>query len=115
MIIRTKVPGFTGIRAGVPFCAGEGHTDDPHLINWFKTHGYTVIDEAVNAPEPEPEIEPELSLDDMSLDQLKEWMKSIGKGGYIGNIKDRDKLLEKAKTFAEELETNETENETEKE
>lgn len=33
---------YTGISASVPFCNGTGETDDPHLIEWFKEHGYTV-------------------------------------------------------------------------
>lgn len=33
---------YTGISASVPFCGGVGETDDPHLIDWFKNHGYTV-------------------------------------------------------------------------
>lgn len=33
---------YTGISASVPFCNGMGETDDPHLIEWFKEHGYTV-------------------------------------------------------------------------
>lgn len=33
---------YTGISASVPFCNGTGETDDSHLIEWFKEHGYTV-------------------------------------------------------------------------
>ena len=42
---------YTGVSASVPFCNGTGETDDPHLIEWFKEHGYTV-------EEPEVELEP---------------------------------------------------------
>lgn len=42
--IRTKVSAFTGKRAGVNFVDGKGETNDPYLINWFKTNGYTVDD-----------------------------------------------------------------------
>lgn len=31
---------YTGISASVPFCGGVGETDDPHLIKWFRDHGY---------------------------------------------------------------------------
>ncbi len=31
---------YTGISASVSFCSGVGETDDPHLIEWFKDHGY---------------------------------------------------------------------------
>lgn len=37
--------GYTGVSAGVPFTGGEGHTDNPYLIGWFKAHGYEVIDD----------------------------------------------------------------------
>lgn len=33
---------YTGISASVTFVNGVGETDSPHLINWFKEHGYTV-------------------------------------------------------------------------
>lgn len=42
---------YTGISASVPFAGGVGETEDPHLIQWFKAHGYKVA-------EPEP-AEPE--------------------------------------------------------
>lgn len=37
---------YTGISAGVPFVNGAGETDDPHLIDWFKAHGYEVEGDA---------------------------------------------------------------------
>lgn len=33
---------YTGISASVEFKEGVGETSDPHLISWFKAHGYTV-------------------------------------------------------------------------
>lgn len=33
---------YTGISASVPFCGGVGETDDPYLIQWFKSHRYQV-------------------------------------------------------------------------
>lgn len=36
---------YTGISASVPFCGGVGETEDPHLIDWFKNHGY-IVEEA---------------------------------------------------------------------
>jgi hypothetical protein len=33
---------YTGISAGVNFINGFGETDNPHLIDWFKKHGYNV-------------------------------------------------------------------------
>lgn len=40
--IYTRVEGYTGIRASVSFTLGVGETDDPHLISWFRNHGYRV-------------------------------------------------------------------------
>lgn len=42
MKICSPVKDHTGISASVPFCNGVGETDDPHLIEWFKNHGYEV-------------------------------------------------------------------------
>lgn len=33
---------FTGVSASVNFINGVGETGDPHLLHWFKTHGYTI-------------------------------------------------------------------------
>ena len=40
MKIYSKEKDYTGVSASVPFCNGCGETDDPHLIDWFRTHGY---------------------------------------------------------------------------
>lgn len=40
MKIYSPMKDYTGISASVPFCNGVGETDDPHLIKWFKGHGY---------------------------------------------------------------------------
>jgi hypothetical protein len=42
---------YTGISASVGFAKGVGETTDPNLIEWFKTHGYTVEEEAVSDDE----------------------------------------------------------------
>lgn len=47
---------YTGVSASVPFVKGVGETSDSYLIEWFKTHGYTVIeDEAAEVPPEAPE------------------------------------------------------------
>ena len=47
---------YTGVSASVPFVKGVGETSDAYLIEWFKTHGYTVIeDEATEVPPEAPE------------------------------------------------------------
>ena len=42
MKIFSPVKTYTGMSASVPFCNGVGETEDPHLIEWFKDHGYEV-------------------------------------------------------------------------
>ena len=50
MKIFSPVKTYTGMSASVPFCNGVGETEDPHLIEWFKEHGYEVKEvEAVTA------------------------------------------------------------------
>nr|DAZ82600.1 MAG TPA: hypothetical protein [Caudoviricetes sp.] len=47
---------YTGESASVPFVKGVGETSDAYLIEWFKEHGYTVIeDEAAEVPPEAPE------------------------------------------------------------
>ena len=52
---------YNGESASVTFVKGVGETSDAYLIEWFKEHGYTVIeDEAAEVPPAEPEtVEPE--------------------------------------------------------
>ena len=44
---------YSGESASVFFVEGVGETDDPHLIEWFKSKGYAIEDE------PEPVKEPD--------------------------------------------------------
>lgn len=116
MKIFTKVPDFTGIRASVMFVNGQGNTDDPKLINWFKTNGYIVADgiptevvETLGVPANTEEAE---KLGDAKLQKLKEdkdiefphfpsmsvediraWAKANGLGIKVKNYKDKDKLI----------------------
>lgn len=59
---------YTGESASVTFVKGVGETSDAYLIEWFKEHGYTVIDdEATEVPPvaPEtPETEAETEAED---------------------------------------------------
>ena len=54
-IIKTKIPNFTGYRASVFFKDGVGSTNDTRLIEWFRTHGYTI--------ETEVEVKPEVAVE----------------------------------------------------
>lgn len=35
---------YTGVSASVSFVKGVGETDNKHLIQWFKEHGYEVVE-----------------------------------------------------------------------
>lgn len=39
---------YTGISATVAFAKGVGETNDEHLIEWFREHGYTVEEPEVD-------------------------------------------------------------------
>ena len=62
---------YTGISAGVPFVNGIGETSDPHIIEWFETHGYDVEEQEEvgepTKPEPEPEPAPEPKVSEPEL------------------------------------------------
>lgn len=47
---------YTGESASVTFVKGVGETSDAYLIEWFKEHGYTVIED--EAAEVQPEVPP---------------------------------------------------------
>lgn len=44
-LIKAPNKSYAGISAGVAFSNGEGHTDNPDLVEWFRCHGYAVEDE----------------------------------------------------------------------
>lgn len=57
---------YTGVSASVPFINGQGETNNPALIDWFRQHGYIVEDE-----ETEQENTHVTELDEMDAEQLK--------------------------------------------
>lgn len=62
---------YTGESASVPFVKGVGETSDAYLIEWFKEHGYTVIeDDAAEVPPEAPET-PETEAAD-ATEQVEE-------------------------------------------
>lgn len=57
---------YTGESASVTFVKGVGETSDAYLIEWFKEHGYTVIDD--EAAEVPPEVPPAAPEEDPATD-----------------------------------------------
>lgn len=50
---------YSGESASVTFVKGVGETSDAYLIEWFKEHGYTVIeDEATEVQSEVPPVVP---------------------------------------------------------
>ena len=111
MKIYAPVKDANGVWATVRFVNGVGETDNPRLIEWFKNHGYTVVDEATPTVEPVepievnvveeveevemmgyPEREP--NFDDMTPNELRDWAKANGYGSKIKNIRNKEKLIE---------------------
>ena len=89
-----------GVYASVMFVDGVGETDSPRLIEWFKSHGYTVEKSVEKCEEVIEKLlekcdEPkEPDFDAMTPNELRDWMKANGLGMQIKNIRNKEKLLE---------------------
>lgn len=111
MKIYAPVKDANGVWASVRFVNGVGETDNPRLIEWFKSHGYkvpieetpkveetieAVLEEIVEAEEVEMmgynRKEPD--FENMTPNELREWAKANGLGGVIKNTRNKEKLLE---------------------
>lgn len=42
MKVHAPNKNYTGVSASVAFCNGVGETEDPYLLEWFKSHGYEI-------------------------------------------------------------------------
>ena len=53
MAVKIYAPNedYSGSSAGVTFVKGVGETDNSHLIEWFKEHGYKVDEESIDSEE----------------------------------------------------------------
>lgn len=64
---------YNGESASVTFVKGVGETSDAYLIEWFKEHGYTVIeDEAAEVPPEAPEASEEDPATDVEAEEQSE-------------------------------------------
>lgn len=94
-----------GVYASVMFVDGVGETDRPHLIEWFRTHGYT-LEKCEKVSENSPEKCDEDLLRDltemvvapdfeaMTPNELRQWAIENGYGTKIRNTRNKAKLLE---------------------
>ena len=104
MKIYAPVKNTNGVYASVRFVNGVGETDNPRLIEWFRTHGYTLekcadLSEKSYEKCDEPlekllEMCEEPDFDSMTPNQLRDWMRENGYGSKIKNTRNKEKLLE---------------------
>ena len=100
MKIYAPVKDANGVWASVRFVNGVGETDNPRLIEWFRSRGYIVEDNAYTAPTWEAggnesvEETDESDLEAMTPNELREYAKANGLGGIIKNTRNKEKLLE---------------------
>lgn len=104
MKIYAPVKNATGVWCSVYFKNGVGETKNPHLIEWFRNHGYRIEGDKVEVIKEEPvkvvteEVKPnepiEPDFDSMTPNELREWMKANGLGSKIKNIRNKEKLIE---------------------
>lgn len=64
---------YNGESASVTFVKGVGETSDAYLIEWFKEHGYTVIEDEAAEVRPEvPPVAPETEAEAADADEQVE-------------------------------------------
>lgn len=102
MKIYAPVKSANGIYASVRFVDGVGETDNPRLIEWFRSHGYRVpINDSNLVIEPKNDvvevkndrIDDKPNFDEMTPLELREWARANGFGSKIKNTRDKEKLL----------------------
>lgn len=84
---------YTGISASIAFAKGVGETSDPNLIQWFKEHGYSVIDEDAEVKKTDK------TIDEMTVEELVAYAEE--KGIDIGKATSQSGIIEKIKTAEE--------------
>lgn len=108
MKIYAPVKDANGTWATVRFVNGVGETDDPHLIKWFKTHGYKVaiedkpvedigkqnIESVVTTSDHADKEDNLPDFEAMTPNELRNWAKANGFGDVIKNTRNKEKLIE---------------------
>ena len=109
--MKIYAPGkdFNGWRNNVRFVNGVGETDNSAVAEWFRNHGYKV---AIEEPGVKMETNPidtkvdesefveinkladEPNFDDMTPNELRDWMKENGLGDKVKNTRNKEKLLQ---------------------
>lgn len=100
MKIYAPVSDANGVWASVLFVNGVGETNVPHLIEYFKSHGYKVEDNEYLAQELKCKLKESNEnieypdFDTMNVYQIRDWAKEHGYGFLIGNLKNKEKLID---------------------
>lgn len=94
MKIYAPVENTNGVYASVRFVNGVGQTDKPHLIEWFRANGYRLEEEEKPIYEFLADKYPGVDFQNMTVPELREWMKENGYLMQVGNWKKKEKLLE---------------------
>jgi hypothetical protein len=94
MKIYAPVKDATGVWCSVHFKNGVGETKNPHLIEWFRTHGYRIEGEVEKEPTTVVTESIEPNFEAMNVDELRAWMKANGLGSKVKNIKNKERLIE---------------------
>ena len=113
MKIYAPVKDFNGFRNNVRFVNGVGETDDPKVIEWFRTNGYKVpiedepnfviepkndeieiVEDEVETVEMMGYAEKTPKFEDMTPNELRDWAKANGFGNKIKNTRNKEKLIE---------------------
>lgn len=98
MKIYAPVKDANGTWCSVRFTNGVGETDDPYLIEWFKSHGYKVPIQSDSEQEVKPtnninENYKDVDFESMNPNELREWLCDHGYGTRIKNTRSKEKLL----------------------
>lgn len=97
-----------GVYASVLFVDGVGETDNPNLIDWFRTHGYTleksephieIVEKCEKTPVETHDLCEENDVtkpnfDEMTPNDIRQWAIENGYGSKIRNTRNKEKLLE---------------------
>ena len=89
---------YTGVSASVAFINGVGETEDENIIDWFKEHGYEVIEEDVTKVDK--------TIDEMSVEELVAYASE--KEIDIGKATTQSGIIEKIKAAETSIPSDET-------
>lgn len=101
MKIYAPIENVNGVYASVMFKNSVGETNNPALIEWFKSHGYRVEESTKVQSEDiltkiveQVETQTEPDFKSMTPLELRDWMRENGYASEIKNIRNKEKLLE---------------------